>query len=53
MFLGGLAFFEFNKDISIPNLIAGKIVIGVVEEVFYRGFLFGQIYKYSKLGFIP
>ncbi len=52
MFLGGLVFFEFNHDISIPNIIAGTIVIGFVEELFYRGFLFGQLYKYTKLGFI-
>lgn len=52
MFLGGLAFFEFNQEISIPNVIAGTIVIGFVEELFYRGFLFGQIFKYTQFGFI-
>jgi membrane protease YdiL (CAAX protease family) len=52
MILGGLFFFEFNKEISIPNLVAGTIVIGLVEELFYRGFLFGQLFKYTKLGFI-
>ena len=52
MLIGGLIFFEFNQDISIPNLIAGTIIAGFVEELFYRGFLFGQLYKYTKLGFI-
>lgn len=52
MILGGLIFFKFNKTISIPNLIAGTIVIGFVEELFFRGFLFGQIFKYTKFGFI-
>ena len=52
MILGGLFFFEFNKEISIPNLVAGTIVVGFVEELFYRGFLFGQLFKYAKLGFI-
>jgi hypothetical protein len=52
MFLGGLAFFKFNQEISIPNLIAGTIVAGFVEELFFRGFLFGQLFKYTKLGFI-
>lgn len=52
MLLGGLAFFEFNKALSIPNMIAGSIVIGFVEEVFFRGFLFGQLFKYTRLGFI-
>lgn len=53
MFLGGWAFFKFSPEISIPNLIAGTIVAGFVEELFFRGFLFGQIFKYTKLGFIP
>ena len=52
MVLGGVCFFEFNKENSIPNIIAGSIVIGFVEEVFFRGFLFGQLFKYTKLGFI-
>ena len=52
MFLGGILFFEFNQDISIPNLVAGTIIISFVEELFYRGFLFGQLFKYTKLGFI-
>ena len=52
MFLGGLFFFELSQEISIPNIIAGTIVIGFVEELFFRGFLFGQIYKYTSLGFI-
>ncbi len=52
MFLGGLGFFEFGREFSIPNLIAGTIVVGFVEELFFRGFLFGQLFKYTKLGFI-
>jgi membrane protease YdiL (CAAX protease family) len=52
MFLGGLIFFKFKQDISIPNLIAGTIVAGFVEELFFRGFLFGQLFKYTRLGFI-
>lgn len=52
MFIGGLAFFEFSRDISISNLLAGTIIIGFIEELFFRGFLFGQLFKFTKLGFI-
>ena len=45
-------FFEFKEEISIQNLVAGSIVVGFVEELFYRGFLFGQLFKYTRLGFI-
>lgn len=47
-----LALFEFSCEISIPNLIAGTVVAGFVEELFFRGFLFGQLFKYTRLGFI-
>lgn len=52
MFIGGYLLFEFNPTFSIQNLIAGSIVIGFIEELFFRGFLFGQLFKYTKLGFI-
>lgn len=52
MFIGGLICFKFNQDISIQNLIAGTIVVGFVEELFFRGFLFGQLFKNTRLGFI-
>jgi membrane protease YdiL (CAAX protease family) len=52
LFLGGLFFFEFSRNISIPNLIAGTIIAGFVEELFFRAFLFGQLFKYTQLGFI-
>ncbi len=52
MLLGGSVFFKLNPDLSVSNLIAGSIVIGIVEELFFRGFLFGQLFKYTRLGFI-
>lgn len=52
MLLGGLFCFELRAEISIQNMIAATIVAGVVEELFYRGFLFGMLYKYTRLGFI-
>lgn len=53
MFAGGLLFFDFNKQIEIQNLIAGTLVAGFMEELYFRGFLYGQIFRNSKLGFIP
>ena len=53
MFLGGFIFYPFNPKISIPNLIAGTILAGLFEELYFRGFLFGQIFRNTKLGFIP
>ena len=44
MLLGGFIFFKINIDVNIQNLLAGTIVIGFIEELFFRGFLFGQIF---------
>lgn len=53
MFLGGFIFFRFNSNIDIQTLIAGTLVAGFMEELFFRGFLFGQLFKNTRLGFIP
>ncbi len=53
MFIGGLLFFNFNKQIDVETLIAGTIVAGFVEELYFRGFLFGQLFRKANLGFIP
>lgn len=52
MLLGGLFFFQFNTEVSISTIIGKTLIIGLVEELFFRGFLFGQIYKHTRLGFI-
>ncbi|WP_222537937.1 CPBP family intramembrane glutamic endopeptidase [Pedobacter polysacchareus] len=53
MFVGGLIFFKFNQQIDIENLIAGTIIAGFMEELYFRGFLFGQLFRKTNLGFIP
>ena len=53
MFIGGLVFYKFNTDISISKLVAGTIFAGFFEELYFRGFLFGQIFRNTKLGFFP
>lgn len=53
MFLGGLLFFKFDRQVDIQDLIAGTIVAGLMEEVIFRGFLFGQLFRRTELGFIP
>lgn len=53
MFVGCLIFFEFNQQIALDNLIAGTLIAGFMEELFYRGFLFGQLFRNTNLGFLP
>lgn len=53
MFLGGVLLFSFDSDLEIRMLLIGTLFAGFFEELIFRGFLFGQLYRYSKLGFIP
>jgi membrane protease YdiL (CAAX protease family) len=53
MFIGGLLFFKFNQQIEVENLIIGTIVAGFMEELYFRGFLFGQLFRKTNFGFIP
>lgn len=53
MFIGFAVVFEFNADITLNKVLVTVIAAGFFEELFFRGFLFGQLYRYAKLGFIP
>lgn len=53
MFVGGLCFFKFNEHIDVQQLIASTIIAGFMEELYFRGFLFGQLFKQTNWGFIP
>ncbi|CAI2768715.1 CPBP family intramembrane glutamic endopeptidase [Flavobacterium collinsii] len=53
MFIGGFLFNKLNNDINLSNLITATIFAGIFEELYFRGFLFGQIFKNTKLGFLP
>ncbi len=52
MFIGGLLFFRFDRQIDVENLIAGTLVAGFMEELYFRSFLFGQLFRKTRLGFI-
>jgi len=53
MFIGFSFLFDFNPHISLNTFLISIVAAGFFEELFFRGFLFGQLYKYTKLGFIP
>ena len=52
MLIGGFLFFEFSPSRSFDNLIAGSLGAGFFEELYFRGFLFGMVYRYTRLGFL-
>src|SRR5690606_26066241 len=53
LFIGGVLLCTFNQHIDIENLISGTIVAGFMEELYFSGVLFGQLFRKTNLGFIP
>ncbi|TWI85780.1 hypothetical protein IQ13_0949 [Lacibacter cauensis] len=45
--------FNVNTSISIDTLLINTISSAFFEEIIYRAFLIGQLYRYTRLGFIP
>ena len=53
MFIGFAFAFKFNTEISLTTILISIIAAAFFEELYFRGFIFGQVFRYSKLGFIP
>jgi len=53
MLLGYALSFKFNSEITVTKIFIGSICAGFFEELYYRGFLFGILYRNTKLGFFP
>lgn len=53
MFIGFGLMSNFKPQISIDTFLISVIAAGFFEEVFFRGFLFGPLFKHTILGFIP
>ena len=52
MFLGFSLFFDLNTDIKLNTILISVLAAAFFEELYFRGFLFGQLYKHTSLGFI-
>lgn len=44
--------FEPRADMDIDRLISGTLVAGFMEELYFRGFLFGLLFRYTRIGFV-
>ncbi|NOT94239.1 lysostaphin resistance A-like protein [Ferruginibacter sp.] len=53
MFIGFAVLFNFNNTIDLDDLLIKVFAAAFFEELFFRGFLFGQVFRYSRFGFIP
>ncbi|SFR31308.1 hypothetical protein SAMN04490243_0135 [Robiginitalea myxolifaciens] len=53
MFLGFGFTMAFNEDLGVDKFLITVVAAGFFEELFFRGFLFGNLYRGTRLGFIP
>lgn len=53
MFIGFAIVFSFNSGVTLNEILVKVIAAAFFEELFFRGFLFGQIFRYTRLGFVP
>jgi len=52
MFIGFACVFELSSSISFHRILITVIAAGFFEELYFRGFLFGQLFRYTWMGFI-
>lgn len=53
MLLGYVLKFNLNEELSLNTIIINTISSAFFEEVIYRAFLFGMLYRFTRLGFLP
>lgn len=53
LFIGFGFVFEINPELSTNKILIAVVSAGFFEELYFRGFLFGLLYRYTKLGFFP
>ncbi|MBL1221752.1 CPBP family intramembrane metalloprotease [Chryseobacterium sp. L7] len=53
MALYGLLFSKLNIQIDPANLFAKSFLAGLFEEIIYRAFIFGILFRFVRLGFVP
>jgi uncharacterized protein len=53
MFAGAALHGSFDTNLTLIDLFKNSILPGFMEEVLFRGFLFGLLFRKLKWGFIP
>jgi len=53
MLIGYSVLFKFNIKITYIEIFTGVIFAAFFEELYFRGILFGQLFRYARIGFIP
>lgn len=53
MLIGYACIGAFDREISADHLLTRVVIAGFFEELIFRGFVFGQLFRYARWGFLP
>ena len=53
MLIGYSIVFKFNSDVTFNKILGGAVFAAFFEELYFRGVFFGQLFRFTKIGFIP
>jgi len=53
MFIGYGSLFKFSDTLTFEKAVIMTLCAGFFEELYYRGIFFGQLFRYTKTGFMP
>jgi len=53
MLIGYSVKLRVNQELSFETIIINTISSAFFEEIIFRGFLFGMLYRFTRLGFLP
>lgn len=51
LFIGFSILGKFNSEITLSVILRKCVLAAIFEEIIFRGFMFGQLFRYSKVGF--
>lgn len=53
MLIGYACIGTFDREVSADHLLTRVVIAGFFEELVFRGFVFGQLFRYARWGFLP
>ncbi|MDD5150464.1 MAG: type II CAAX endopeptidase family protein [Flavobacterium sp.] len=53
MFIGFALMFKLNSEMNLDEFLIKVVAAAFFEELFFRSLLFGQVFRFTKMGFIP
>lgn len=53
IFAGFALVFDLNTKVTLNRILIAILAAAFFEELYFRAFLFGQVYKFTAIGFLP